>query len=101
MKQKLECSALYSYDTTSKGKLFAKGTKIRKSALYVNAKNKIDAINQLMKKTHQDTFNLNELHWLNELEEKGYINISDDVEDTLDTMTDLQYNYYCECVYEI
>ena len=101
MKQKLVHSALYSYDRISDGKLFNRGRKIRKSAMYINAKDKVSAINTLMNKLNQPIFNLEDLGWLTNLIETGYITISDDEEDTFDTMTDLKYKYYCECIYEI
>ena len=103
--KKVTSSALYSYERTyienQKNKLFKNGTMVKKSALYVKAKNKVDAINELMKKCHLDIFESDELDWLNTLISKGYVYVSDDEEETFDPMTDIQYNYYCECVYEV
>lgn len=103
--KRINCSALYSYDRVyeenQKNKLFQNGVKVRKSALYVKAKNKVEAINELMKKCHLDIFESDELDWLNTLISKGYVYVSDDEEETFDPETDIQYNYYCECVYEV
>ncbi len=103
--KKITSSALYSYDRVYKAdenhKMFDNGTKVRKSGLYVKAKNKVEAVNELMLKCHLDTFESDDLGWLNTLTSNGYVSISDDEEETFDPMTDIQYTYYCECVYAV